>query len=89
MRGTMTTATTKKLSEEAIQELEAQIPALAAMATRMAYDRAKQTGNTLVVSKGGLIVAEYPDGTERTIAVCKPKRKVTAGVPFTIGKLLR
>ena len=83
------TTTKSALSEEAIQELEAQIPALAAMATKMAYDRAKQAGHTVVVSKGGFIVAEHPDGTERTIAACKPTRKVTAGVPFTIGELPR
>lgn len=80
---------TQMLSEEAIQELEGQIPALAAMATKMAYEKAKQAGHTVVVSKGGFIVAEHPDGTERTIAACKPTRKVTAGVLFTIGKLPR
>lgn len=80
------TAKEQTLSEEAIIELEAQIPALAAMATRMAYEKAKQAGNAVVVSKGGFIVAEHPDGTERTIATCKPTRKVTAGVPLTIGK---
>ena len=81
------TTTKSALSEEAIQELEAQIPVLAAMATKMAYDRAKQAGHTVVVSKGGFIVAEYADGSERILATCKPKRKVIAGVPFTIGSI--
>lgn len=78
------TVSDHNLSEEAIQDLEAEIPALAAIATRMAYEKAKRSGQTVVLSKGGFIVAEHPDGTERILATCKPMRKVTAGVPFTI-----
>ncbi|KTB59243.1 hypothetical protein [Pseudomonas syringae] len=67
------------LSEEAIQELEAQIPAKASLATRLAYEKAKSAGQTVLLSKGGFIVAECADGTERVVCASKPRRKVTTG----------
>ncbi|MBI6796761.1 hypothetical protein [Pseudomonas syringae] len=72
------------LSEEAIQELEAQIPAKASIATRMAYEKAKSSGQTVLLSKGGFIVAECADGTEKVVCASKPRRKVTTG-SFRIG----
>lgn len=72
--------------ELAISELEAQIPELAALATSMAYEKAKQSGQIVVVSKNGFIIAEHPDGTEVVLATCKPLRKVKAHMPFVIGK---
>ncbi|RMR12053.1 hypothetical protein [Pseudomonas syringae group genomosp. 3] len=81
----MPKAAIKALSEEATQKLEAQIPAQASLATRMAYEKAKAAGRTVVLSKGGFIVAERADGTEQIVCASKPRRKVTAGVSFTIG----
>lgn len=51
----MPKAVNKALSEEATQKLEAQIPAQASLATRMAYEKAKAAGRTVVLSKGGFI----------------------------------
>ena len=72
------------MSEEKIRELEDRIPKMAAQATRAAYARAKRSGQTVVVSKAGFIVAEYSDGTERALYPSKPKRKVEAGVPVCL-----
>ncbi|AKF44750.1 hypothetical protein ABNM12_01900 [Pseudomonas syringae] len=72
------------LSEEAIQELEAQIPAKASLATRMAYEKAKSSGQTVLLSKGGFIVAECADGTEEVVCASTPRRKVATG-SFRIG----
>jgi len=80
----MTNATGHTLSEAAIQELEDQIPGQAALATRLAYETAKRSGLTVVLSKGGFIVAEYPDGTEQRLASTKPKRRVRAGVSIDL-----
>ncbi|KPW21065.1 Uncharacterized protein ALO83_04793 [Pseudomonas cannabina pv. alisalensis] len=80
----MSKSTENVLSEEAIQELEAQIPAKASLATRMAYEKAKSSGQTVLLSKGGFIVAECADGTEKVVCTVAPRRKVTAG-SFRIG----
>jgi hypothetical protein len=80
----MTDATKPTLSEATIQELEDQIPGQAALATRLAYETAKRSGQTVVVSKGGFIVAEYTDGSEQRLASAKPRRKVRAGVSIDL-----
>ncbi|MGY8820867.1 MAG: hypothetical protein ACKVLM_15865 [Pseudomonadales bacterium] len=75
----------KGLSEKATRELEAQIPLMASVATRQAYERAKSTGQTVVVSRNGFIVAELADGSEQILGVSQPRRKVKAGVPYKLG----
>ncbi len=73
----------KPSEDEADLELEAGIAERACMATNMAYKRAKKASCTVLVSKGGYIVAEFPDGSEKTLGVSK-RRKVVAGVPVSI-----
>jgi len=55
----------------------------ASMATNMAYMRAKKLSCIVVVSKGGYIVEERPDGSEKILAV-STRKKVVAGVPINI-----
>ncbi|MCQ4260593.1 hypothetical protein [Stutzerimonas stutzeri] len=81
----MTNADEKGLSEKATRELEAQIPLMASIATRQAYQRAKSTGQTVVVSRNGFIVAELADGSEQILGVSQPRRKVKAGVAHKLG----
>ncbi|MCY1441244.1 hypothetical protein D9M71_575510 [compost metagenome] len=81
----MTKSRRKALSEKDIRELEAQIPPMASLATKLAYERAKSSGKTVVLSKDGLIVAEFADGTEQIVCTSKPRRKVKAGVVFKVG----
>lgn len=81
----MTRSTKTPLPEKAIEELEAQFPALAALATHSAYERAKRSGQTVVLSKNGFIFAELPDGTEQILRPAQPRGQVTAGVRLAIG----
>jgi len=69
--------------DEADLELEAGLAERASMATNMAYMRAKKLSCTVVVSKGGYIVEERPDGSIKILGVSK-RRKVIAGVPISI-----
>lgn len=75
----------KSLSEKQTLELESRIPELASQATLFAYWKAKSNARTVVVAKGGYIVAEYADGSEKKLSPTKPRRKVKAGVPMSIG----
>jgi len=77
-------AINQDIDEQKTQGLEAQLLEMAARATRQAYEAAKRSGLTVVLSKGGFIVAEYPDGTELKLAPAKPKRKVRAGVSIDL-----
>ena len=81
----MTNADEKGLSEKATRKLEAQIPLMALISTRQAYQRAKSTGQTVVVSRSGFIVAELADGSEQILGAWQPRRKVKVGVPFKLG----
>ncbi|MBL4611655.1 MAG: hypothetical protein JKY58_13275 [Pseudomonas sp.] len=73
----------KPSEDEADLELEAGIAERASMATNMAYMRAKKLSCIVVVSKGGYIVEERPDGSEKILAV-STRKKVVAGVPINI-----
>ncbi|PKM29041.1 MAG: hypothetical protein CVV07_12115 [Gammaproteobacteria bacterium HGW-Gammaproteobacteria-11] len=73
----------KPSEDEADSELEAGIAERASMATNMAYLRAKKLYCTVVVSKGGYVVEERPDGSEKILGV-STRRKVLAGVPISI-----
>lgn len=66
--------------------LDSRIAEQAAMATNMAYMRAKKLSCTVVVSKNGYIVAELPDGSEKRLGVSR-RRRVEAGVPINIRRI--
>ncbi|MEH6672391.1 hypothetical protein [Halopseudomonas sp.] len=70
-------------SEEVDLEADEWLAERASMATNMAYRRAKKLSCTVVVSKGGYIVEEQPDGSEKILGV-STRRKVVAGVPISI-----
>tara|TARA_R110001606_G_C15399891_1_gene652734 strand:+ start:6342 stop:6596 length:255 start_codon:yes stop_codon:yes gene_type:complete len=73
----------KSGEDEADLELEAGFAERASMATNMAYMRAKKLSCTVVVSKGGYIVEERSDGSEKILGV-STRRKVAAGVSVSI-----
>lgn len=77
----------KKLSEEAIENLEGHIPEIAASATSAAYYRALAAGHTVVQVKGMNVVASDADGNIRVIAEAKPRRKVTVGQVIKVRRL--
>lgn len=70
-------------AEQVDSEADEWLAERASMATSMAYMRAKKLSCTVVVSKGGYIVEERPDGSEKVLGV-STRRKVVAGVPISI-----
>lgn len=73
---------TDALSDDLMEELEAQVPLIAASATRAAYNRAVASGRTLVKLEGAFIVLSGPDGSKQVLSHAKPRRKVTIGQVF-------
>tara|TARA_R110000868_G_scaffold357323_2_gene618783 strand:+ start:1507 stop:1767 length:261 start_codon:yes stop_codon:yes gene_type:complete len=69
--------------ENVDEPLECWFAERAAMTTNMAYRRAKAQLQTVVISKNGYIVAEFPDGTEEALGVSK-RRRVQAGVAVNL-----
>lgn len=65
------------LSEKAVQDLEAQIPALAADATHAAFLRALAAGHAVLKVEGAHIVEMKADGSMRAVGETKPRRKVS------------
>ena len=83
----MATLRENQLSEEAIENLENQIPEMAAAATRLAYFRAVAAGHTVVTVKNNHILATHADGHVEVLAETKPGRKVKTGQRYSVRKL--
>lgn len=83
----MANAVIKKLSEEAISNLETRIPEMAAGATSAAYFRALAAGHTVLRVQGTNVVESHADGTVRVIAPTKPRRKVTVGQVIKVRRM--
>ncbi|MBX8531397.1 hypothetical protein [Pseudomonas cichorii] len=77
----------KKLSEEAIENLEGHIPEIAASATSAAYYRTLAAGHTVVQVKGMNVVASDADDNIRVIAEAKPRCKVIVGQAIKVRRL--
>jgi hypothetical protein len=65
--------------EKRIQELEAQIPLASGDAFATAYQRALQSGQTLVQTIGQAIYEIHPDGSKHFIKTLEPPIHVTPG----------
>jgi len=83
----MASTETNSLSDEAIQNLEDQIPDLAAGATHAAYVRALAAGQTVLHVEGRDIVASQADGSRRVVGEVKAGRKVVAGQVIKVRRL--
>lgn len=83
----MIMAAEDELSEDAIDALEATIPALAVAATRAAYVRAMLTGLPVLAVEGTNIVARSADGTTRIVGEVPPRRKVQIGKAITVCRV--
>jgi len=78
----MTTATRKNYPKKLFKNFEAKSLALAGlMATRMGILKSKQTGEQLWYQRRTSSWQSTQMELKRTIAVCKPKRKVTSWRP--------
>ena len=56
-----------------------QIPMLAAMATKQAYERALAAGQSVLIADNGALVEISPDGSRRVIRQIAPNIPVKAG----------
>ncbi len=83
----MTGTAKKTLSEKAIQNLEAQIPDMAAGATHAAFIRALAAGHTVLRVEGSHIVESKADGSSRVVGEAKPRRKVTVGEVLKVRRV--
>jgi hypothetical protein len=77
----------QSLSEKAIQNLEAQIPRLAAGATHAAFVRALAAGHGVLKVEGSHIVEMKADGSLRQVCETKPHRKVITGEVVKVRRI--
>lgn len=82
----MMTTRQAPLSDETIENLESQIPAMAAAATRLAYFQAVAAGHTVVTIEQNRLIAKHADGHIDVLAEAKPGMKVTMGQRFSVRK---
>lgn len=75
------------LSEKAVQDLEAQIPAFAAGATHAAYIRALAAGHAVLKVEGAHIVEMKADGSMRVVGETKPRRKVSTAEVVKVHRI--
>ncbi len=67
------------ISEEAMQYLEEQIPALAQSAVTQAYWQALAAGSSVLVSENGVIYEVFPDGTRKFFKTIEPPTPIAIG----------
>lgn len=77
----------QNFSDDEIDVLEAEIPALAAIATRHAHDRALLQGLTVYVARGQKLVAVTKGQPDQVIKSLKPKYKVTINSAVKVKKI--
>ena len=62
-----------------IEQTEEQIPALAELAVKRAFEDALNAGQSVLTVESGTIVEVFPDGTKREIKQIEPSTPVTRG----------
>ena len=75
----MLDVTETDLSEEALDELESSMPALATVATRSAHIRALASGLPVVKVEGAELVAIRGDGNRVIVGQATTRRRVPVG----------
>ncbi len=70
--------------EKSIQDAEEQIPKLAKIATKSAYQRVLASGNSVIISKNGEIRRVFPDGSMEFVAKNTPDVRIRKGTIIKI-----
>ncbi len=73
-----------KISEEALNYLEAHIPEMAELATRQAYWQTLASGNSVLVADNGQLVEVFPDGSRKVIKELPAPTVLPKGKTFKI-----
>lgn len=66
-------------TDDTVEALEDQIPALAQRATRHAFEATLRAGRPARVCRGAFIVDVFPDGSERVVSPAPPSLAVQPG----------
>ena len=69
---------------EHIPQTDENIPLLAAIAVKNAYEQAVAAGQTVVKVAGGKLVESRPDGTTRELKAVEPGVRVTPGQTYSM-----
>jgi len=72
------------MSDQDIQTLESQFPAISGSAFAAARERVLASGQSVLQSQDGVIYEFFPDGRKVTVKQIEPPVQVVSGKIFTI-----
>jgi hypothetical protein len=72
------------VSEQDIQTLESQFPAMSQQAFAAARQRVLASGQSVLQAEGGRLVREFPDGRKELVKNIEPPTPVEPGTILTI-----
>ena len=72
------------MSDQDIQKLESQFPAISGSAFAAARDRALASGQSVLQSQDGVIYEVFPDGRKVPVKKIEPPTQFVSGKIFTI-----
>lgn len=72
------------MSDQEIQQLENQFPALSGQAFAAARQRVREAGQTVLQSEDGFLLQVFPDGRKEIVKRIAPPTSVQLGTVFTI-----
>jgi hypothetical protein len=72
------------MSDQDIQKLESQFPAVSGSAFAAARERVLASGQSVLQSQAGIIYEVFPDGRRVEVKKIKPPTQVISGSFFTI-----
>lgn len=72
------------MSDQEIQLLESQFPAVSGQAFAAARERVLASGQSVLQSEDGFVVRVFPDGRKEVVKQIEPPTHVVAGTIYTI-----
>lgn len=69
---------------EPIPQTDENVPLLAEIAVKQAYQNARDAGQTIVEVRDGKLVESHPDGTTKEIRAVAPGIRVTPGQTYSM-----
>jgi hypothetical protein len=72
------------MSEQDIQQLENEFPALSGTAFASAREHVLESGQSVLQSEDGVIYQVFPDGHKKAVKKIEPPTQVVSGSIFTI-----
>ena len=73
-----------RMSDQEIQQLENQFPAVSGSAFATARERVLRSGQSVLQSENGVIYEFFPDGRRVEVKKIEPPKEVVPGRVFTI-----